>query len=149
MITIKKIIGVLAPIIGGIVVGLIISGYINYQDLVKPPLAPRKIIFPIAWTILYILMGISYYLFSKDNDTDDFNKIYYLQLFVNLLWPIIFFVFNMYFTAFFWLVLLMILVIIMIKELARGKKLAAYLQIPYLLWLFYAAYLNFFIAILN
>ena len=139
MITIKKIIGVLAPIIGGIVVGLIISGYINYQDLVKPPLAPSKIIFPIAWTILYILMGISYYLFSKDNDTDDFN----------LLWPIIFFVFNMYFTAFFWLVLLMILVIIMIKELARGKKLAAYLQIPYLLWLFYAAYLNFFIAILN
>lgn len=149
MITIKKIIGVLAPIIGGIVVGLIISGYINYQDLAKPPLAPSKIIFPIAWTILYILMGVSYYLFSKDNDTDDFNKIYYLQLFVNLLWPIIFFVFNMYFTAFFWLVLLIILVIIMIKELAHGKKLAAYLQIPYLLWLFYAAYLNFFIAILN
>ena len=65
---IKRIIYSLLPIIGGAIVGLITSGYMDYQDIVKPPLSPSGIVFPIVWTILYILMGTSYFLATKDNE---------------------------------------------------------------------------------
>lgn len=147
---IKRIIYSLLPIIGGVLVGLIISGYMNYGDMVKPPLSPPSIIFPIVWTILYILMGISYFIATKDKENDkDLNQIYILQLLVNFFWPIIFFVLRMYFTAFFWIILLLILVIIMIKELLKNNKISGYLQIPYFIWLLFATYLNIGIFLLN
>ncbi|HIS38448.1 MAG TPA: tryptophan-rich sensory protein [Candidatus Onthousia faecavium] len=143
----KRIIYSLVPIIGGGIVGLIISSYMDYQDLIKPPLAPPGFIFPIVWTILYILMGVSYYI--SNSDDKELDQIYLLQLLVNLLWPIIFFVLKMYFSAFLWIILLLILVIVMIKEFLRIKKLSGYLQIPYLLWLLFATYLNIGVFILN
>ena len=147
---IKRIIYSLLPIVGGALVGLIISGYMNYGDMVKPPLSPPSYIFPIVWTILYILMGISYFIATKDNENDkELNQIYILQLLVNFFWPIIFFVLKMYFTAFFWIILLLILVIIMIKELLKNNKISGYLQIPYFIWLLFATYLNIGIFILN
>ena len=147
---IKRIIYSLLPIVGGALVGLIISGYMNYGDMVKPPLSPPSYIFPIVWTILYILMGISYFIATKDNGNDkELNQIYILQLLVNFFWPIIFFVLRMYFTAFFWIILLLILVIIMIKELLKNNKISGYLQIPYLIWLLFATYLNIGIFLLN
>ena len=147
---IKRIIYSLLPIVGGTLVGLIISGYMNYGDMVKPPLSPPSYIFPIVWTILYILMGISYFIATKDNENDkELNQIYILQLLVNFFWPIIFFVLKMYFTAFFWIILLLILVIIMIKELLKNNKISGYLQIPYFIWLLFATYLNIGIFILN
>ena len=147
---IKRIIYGLLPIIGGALVGLIISGYMNYGDMVKPPLSPPSYIFPIVWTILYILMGISYFVATKDNGNDkELNQIYILQLLVNFFWPIIFFVLRMYFTAFFWIILLLILVISMIKELLKNNKISGCLQIPYLIWLLFATYLNIGIFILN
>ena len=147
---IKRIIYSLLPIVGGSLVGLIISGYMNYGDMVKPPLSPPPYIFPIVWTILYILMGISYFIATKDNENDkELNQIYILQLLVNFFWPIIFFVLKMYFTAFFWIILLLILVIIMIKELLKINKISGYLQIPYLMWLLFATYLNIGIFLLN
>ena len=147
---IKRIIYSLLPIVGGALVGLIISGYMNYGDMVKPPLSPPSYIFPIVWTILYILMGISYFIATKDKENDkDLNQIYLLQLFVNLFWPIIFFVLKMYFTAFLWIILLIILVIVMIKELLKNNKISGYLQIPYLIWLLFATYLNIGIFLLN
>ena len=147
---IKRIIYSLLPIVGGVLVGLIISGYMNYGDMVKPPLSPPSYIFPIVWTILYILMGISYFIATKDNENDkELNQIYILQLLVNFFWPIIFFVLKMYFTAFFWIILLLILVIIMIKELLKINKISGYLQIPYLMWLLFATYLNIGIFLLN
>lgn len=147
---IKRIIYSLLPIVGGALVGLIISGYMNYGDMVKPPLSPPSYIFPIVWTILYILMGISYFIATKDNENDkELNQIYILQLLVNFFWPIIFFVLKMYFTAFFWIILLLILVIIMIKELLKINKISGYLQIPYLMWLLFATYLNIGIFLLN
>ena len=147
---IKKIIYSLLPVVGGAIVGLIISGYMNYGDMVKPPLSPPSYIFPIVWTILYILMGISYFIATKDNENDkELNQIYILQLLVNFFWPIIFFVLKMYFTAFFWIILLLILVIIMIKELLKINKISGYLQIPYLMWLLFATYLNIGIFLLN
>ena len=147
---IKRIIYSLLPIIGGAIVGLITSGYMDYSDMVKPPLSPPGIVFPIVWTILYILMGISYFIATKDKENDkDLNQIYLLQLFVNLFWPIIFFVLKMYFTAFLWIILLIILVIVMIKELLKNNKISGYLQIPYLIWLLFATYLNIGIFLLN
>ena len=147
---IKRIIYSLLPIVGGALVGLIISGYMNYGDMVKPPLSPPSYIFPIVWTILYILMGISYFIATKDNGNDkELNQIYILQLLVNFFWPIIFFVLKMYFTAFFWIILLIILVIIMIKELLKNNKISGYLQIPYFIWLLFATYLNIGIFLLN
>ncbi len=147
---IKRIIYGLLPIIGGALVGLIISGYMNYGDMVKPPLSPPSIAFPIVWTILYILMGISYFIATKDKEEDkELNQIYLLQLFVNLLWPIIFFVLKMYFTAFLWIILLVILVGVMIKELFNKNKVSGYLQILYFIWLIFAGYLNIGIFLLN
>lgn len=147
---IKRIIYSLLPIVGGVLVGLIISGYMNYGDMVKPPLSPPSYIFPIVWTILYILMGISYFIATKDKENDKgLNQIYILQLLVNFFWPIIFFVLKMYFTAFLWIILLIILVIVMIKELLKNNKISGYLQIPYLIWLLFATYLNIGIFLLN
>ena len=147
---IKRIIYSLLPIVGGALVGLIISGYMNYGDMVKPPLSPPSYIFPIVWTILYILMGISYFIATKDKENDkELNQIYILQLLVNFFWPIIFFVLKMYFSAFFWIILLIILVIYMIKELLKNNKISGYLQIPYFIWLLFATYLNIGIFLLN
>ena len=147
---IKRIIYSLVPLIGGTIVGLIISGYMDYQDMIKPPLSPPAVIFPIVWTILYILMGISYFLATKDDDNNkELDQIYLLQLLLNFLWPIIFFVLEMYFTAFLWIILLLILVVVMIKELLKNNKISGYLQIPYLMWLLFATYLNFGITLLN
>ena len=147
---IKRIIYSLLPIVGGVLVDLIISGYMNYGDMVKPPLSPPSYIFPIVWTILYILMGISYFIATKDKENDkDLNQIYILQLLVNFFWPIIFFVLGMYFTAFLWIILLIILVIVMIKELLKNNKISGYLQIPYFIWLLFATYLNIGIFLLN
>ena len=147
---IKRIIYSLLPIIGGTIVGLITSGYMNYTDIVKPPLSPHGIVFPIVWTILYILMGTSYFITTKDNESNkELDQIYLLQLLVNLLWPIIFFILRMYFTAFLWIILLIILVIVMIKKKKKNSKVSGYLQIPYLIWLVFATYLNIGIVLLN
>lgn len=146
----KRIIYSLLPIVGGVLVGLIISGYMNYGDITKPPLSPPSYIFPIVWTILYILMGISYFIATKNNENDkELNQIYILQLLVNFFWPIIFFVLRMYFTAFLWIILLLILVIVMIKELLKNNKISGYLQIPYFIWVLFATYLNIGIFLLN
>ena len=83
---------ILIPVVIGGIIGLIISGSMNYDTLKKPFLAPPSIVFPIVWTILYILMGVSYgILKEKSLDTPKITLIYYLQLFVNALWSIFFF----------------------------------------------------------
>ena len=144
----KRIFYSILPILGGTLIGLIIGGYMNYETLIQPPLAPPPILFPIAWTILYILMGISYFLATKEEDKE-FDRLYLLQLFLNLFWPIIFFVLKMYWAAFLWLLLLLYTVVLWWKELKPKNKISTYLQIPYLLWLCFAAYLNLGISILN
>ena len=141
---------ILIPVILGGLVGLIISGSIDYNSLEKPFLSPPSIVFPIAWTILYILMGISYGILDVNSLVDSkINFIYYLQLFVNLLWPIAFFVLKWRLFSFIWILLLALLIIIMIMKFYKKNKIAAFLQIPYLLWTLYATYLNLFVYILN
>ena len=144
----KCIINLIIPLLAGVIVSLIMMPFMDYNELTLPFLAPPAILFPIAWTILYILMGISAYIVCLNNN-DKVPLIYYVQLGVNALWSIIFFVFKLRFLAFIWIILLIILVIKMIKEFKDINKIAAYLQILYLLWIIFAAYLNLEIYILN
>lgn len=141
---------ILIPVIVGGIVGLIISGSIDYNSLQKPVLSPPSILFPIMWTILYILMGISYGILKSNNLTDsNINLIYYLQLFVNAMWSIIFFTLKFRLFAFIWIIILDILVIIMIIKFYNKNKLSGLLQLPYLLWILFASYLNLSIYLLN
>ena len=133
----------IALLVGGLA-GLITRGSFNvYGELIKPALAPPPIVFPIVWGILYVLMGISAGIVYQTEGRIPF--IYWLQLFVNFLWPIIFFNMQAFLFAFVWIVLLLILIVFMIIEFYRIHKTAAYLQIPYLLWTLFATYLTFFI----
>ncbi len=134
------------PLVIGIIVGLIMMPFNDYKDLVQPPFSPPAILFPIVWTILYILMGISAYIISLRGGS---LSIYFVQLFVNALWSILFFVFKLRLISFIWIILLIILVIKMIKDFLKINSLAGYLQIPYLIWLIFAAYLNLGVYILN
>lgn len=133
----------IALLVGGLA-GLITKGsFSTYGELIKPTLAPPPMLFPIVWAILYILMGISAGISYKTSGQIPF--IYWLQLFVNFLWPIIFFNMQAYLFAFIWIVLLLVLIVLMIIEFYRINKLAAYIQIPYLVWTAFATYLTFFI----
>ncbi len=139
---------IIVTLLGGILVALFtMDGMQVYSALEKPMLTPPAWLFPIAWTILYILMAIGasrYALKSKM-----ISGVYFLQLIVNYLWSIIFFGFNAYLFAFFWLLLLLVLVIVMTVQFYKVDKLAGLLQIPYILWLVFAGYLNIMVYLLN
>ncbi len=122
-----------------------------YQDVDRPALAPPAWLFPVVWSILYVLMGISAYIIGESNSDMKSSalRVYYLQLAVNFLWSPLFFVFRLYWFSFFWLLLLWALVLVTIIRFSKINKLAAYSQIPYLIWLTFAAYLNLSVAILN
>lgn len=141
---------ILIPVLIGGTVGLIIPSAIDYNSLQKPFLAPPSIVFPIVWTILYILMGISYGILKSKSLTDKkIDLIYYIQLAVNAAWSIIFFLLKWRLFAFIWILLLDILVILMIIKFYKKDKTAGLLQIPYILWTLFASYLNLAIYILN
>ena len=141
---------ILLPLVLGGIVGFIISGFMDYGILKKPFFAPPSILFPVVWTILYILMGFSYGFLKANSLTDSkINSIYYWQLFVNLLWPIAFFVLKWRLFAFLWILLLDVLIGIMIFRFYEKNKISAFLQIPYLLWSLFATYLNLYIYLLN
>lgn len=144
------LISIITPLLLGGIVGFIISQSIDYTSLQKPFLAPPSITFPIVWSILYLLMGISYGILKSNNLTDSkIDLIYYTQLVFNLLWPIAFFTLKWRLFAFIWIILLAILIIFMIKEFYKKSKIAGLLQIPYLLWTLFASYLNIATYLLN
>lgn len=142
------------PLIVGFVSGLITRDSMEMFALVeKPPLAPPAWLFPVVWTILYTLMGISsYIIITSDASQEEINKaikLYTYQLAVNFLWPTFFFNFGWYFFSFLWLILLWVLVFLMIRRFYDINKIAAYLNVPYLVWLTFAGYLNAGIWLLN
>ncbi len=141
---------ILIPVIIGGVIGLIISRSIDYNSLQKPPLSPPSILFPIVWTILYVLMGISYGILDSKSLIELKTKIIYsLQLFVNATWSLIFFTLKWRLFAFIWIIILDVLVIVMIIDFFKKNKTAGLLQIPYLLWIIFASYLNLGVYLLN
>lgn len=145
----KKLIYVFFPLLIGGLVSFIIKDFIIYQEIIKPFLAPPKFIFPIVWSIIYFLMGISYVLLNK-NIVDKTNKIiYYGQLLVNAFWSIIFFIFHNYGLSFIWIILLDILVSLMIWRFYKTNKVSAYLNLGYLIWILFATYLTGAIWLLN
>ena len=145
---------VIALGIGGLAAFLIKDNLAMYERIIRPVLAPKTYVFPIAWTILYILMGISsarVWLERKEKPelVLDALMAYVIQLILNFFWSILFFNMQNFLFSFIWLVLLWIAIIIMIVRFYRVDPLAAYLQIPYLLWVTFAGYLNFMIYRLN
>lgn len=146
----KKTFYIFLPIVLGSLVGLFIASYIDYAELLKPPLAPPKIVFPIAWSIIYLLMGISWYILKKNDlaDADD-SLFYYGQLIVNLLWSIIFFVLKWRLVAAIWIIILNFIVYRMIVLFKRKSETSAWLNVFYLLWIIFATYLSIGIYMLN
>ena len=140
---------IFSPLILGSLVGFVIKDFMDYSSLNQPPFAPPGIVFPIAWTVLYLLMGISYYLYRKTDKNSTLIILYYIQLFLNLTWTFIFFVFKMRFLAIVWILVIILLVFYLIKQFWNIKKESAYLLIPYLLWLLFAMYLTIGIFLLN
>ncbi len=123
-----------------------------FSALRQPPLSPPEWVFPVAWTILYLLMGIGMGLVWRMSEGEGRRRAVVLwsaQLLVNFVWPILFFVWEMRLLAFFWLLLLLVLVGKMVSEFEKHSPLAAKLQIPYILWLIFAGYLNLGVYFLN
>ena len=147
----KKGFYIFFPLVIGGIVSIIIKNHIDYSILNKPPLSPPKLLFPIAWSIIYLLMGISYYLFRKDypNNEDKITFLYYFQLFINALWSIIFFLFKWRFLAIIWILLLLALIVWLTMLLYQKIKISSYLYIPYIIWVIFATYLTIGIYILN
>ena len=141
---------ILVPLLLGAAVGLLTTRTMHYDALVKPALAPPSLLFPVAWTILYTLMGISHGILKWNRlSTPDTETVYYAQLAVNLIWPILFFSLQWRLFAFIWILLLDILVILMTLRFYRKDKTAGLLQIPYCLWVIFASYLNLATYLLN
>ena len=125
-----------------------------YKTVNRPPLAPPSILFPIVWTILFILMGIGAALVYARKDempkaVSNALSAYAVNLTVNFMWSIIFFNFRAFLLSFVWLIFLLVVIIKMITVFWKVSKVAAILQIPYLIWVAFAGYLNFAIFLLN
>ncbi len=150
VIMLKKIFYLFFPIMIGSIIGFVINKYIDYSILIKPPLSPPKLLFPIMQSIIYLLLGISCYLYKKNSTNNKvIDYIYYLQLIVNYLWSFIFFVWKLRFIAVIWIILLLILVISLYKLYYNKYKISAYLLILYIIWTMFATYLTIGIYILN
>lgn len=148
----ELIISVLISLGIGALAGALTSNSMElYSKLEKPALSPPSWIFPVVWTTLFILMGISAYLIyvSDAEGKDDAIKVYALSLLLNFSWSIVFFRLDAYLLAFLVLIALWVTILIMIKRFYKINPVAAYLQIPYLIWVTFAGYLNLAIYLLN
>ena len=154
----KQIVTIIACIIItealGFTVGMLTrEGTRIYADtMVKPPLSPQALLFPIAWTLLYALMGtgVAMIINSESSGVRTLGIALYLaQLFFNLAWCFIFFTFKNYGGALVWIIILLILVVFMTIMFYRISRVAGLIQIPYILWLLFATYLNAGVMVLN
>ena len=149
------IIAILIPLAVGIIAALLTRGNMQiYSEVRMPPLSPPAILFPIVWTILYILMGISSAIvwINRENDPNsaDAGLTYYaVSLFFNFTWSIIFFNFRWFLFSFIWLLFLLYFIVRTVQSYKNVSVVAAYLQIPYILWVVFAGYLNLGIWVLN
>ena len=150
----KKLLICLAiPLAVGGLGALLSGGMSDYGAMVKPPLSPPGWVFPIAWSILYLLMGYaSYRILESDASKEQIKKalfLYGIQLLANFIWPLLFFGGGWFLLSFFWLILLWVLIYLTIRAFSKIDETAGNLLIPYILWVTFAAYLNFGIFILN
>ena len=136
--------GGLASLLGGETATL-------YERLVSPPLAPPGWVFPVVWTVLYILMGLAAGLVARsgDMDSDTALTLYYVQLGLNVLWPLVFFRLEWLAVAAVWLLLLTAAVYAACRRFRAIHPVAGWLLVPYLLWCVFALYLNVGFVVLN
>ena len=138
----------------GLLAGLLTRGGAESfgQTVMQPPFAPPAWLFPVVWTVLYALMGIGAAGISLSGDSGERNRalnVFVAQLVVNFFWSLIFFNAEAYGFALIWLILLWLLILWMIVAFWQVDKPAAFLQLPYLLWVTFAGYLNYGIWKLN
>lgn len=155
----KIIIAIIIPLSVGMLSSFITKdAMMSFNAMKKPPLAPPGILFPIVWSILYVMMGISSYLIYESDTKNDITLkterskwllIYAIQLVFNFFWSIIFFKLSLYFLAFILLLILWVLVLLLIVKSMKLNKISGYLLVPYLLWMTFAGYLNIGVATLN
>ena len=150
----RLIICLLLPLGVGLVSALLTRGGMEtFETLQQPPLSPPGWLFPVVWTILYLLMGLASYLRSTSDASpgEKFTawSVYAAQLFFNFFWSIWFFGLKLYTFSFLWLLVLWALILLNVILFYRIRKAAGYLLIPYLAWVSFAGYLNLAIAILN
>lgn len=129
------------------------KNFVFYKELSKPPVSPPGWVFPVTWAILYAVMGISLFLIFR-SDTSQSRKhtaywLYVIQLVFNFAWSIVFFRFRMLEISVAVILLLLITLIAMITIFFRIRHTAAYLNIPYLIWVLFASYLNIGVLLLN
>ncbi len=137
--------------VGGLSALLTMGNMDIYEEIARPKLAPPGFLFPIVWTILFILMGISSARIYKSEDSrkNEALFVYFLQLGVNFFWSIFFFNLQAFLLSFIWIIILWLLIIYMIILFYRIDKPAGLLQIPYLVWVTFATYLTYMIYIMN
>lgn len=140
--------------VGGLSALLTMKNMDIYESINKPDIAPPAVLFPIVWGILYVLMGLSVALVITGARRDGIYSIpsikaYVMQLFVNFFWSIIFFNMRNFLFSFVWLLVLWVLVVNMMIKFYKVNKAASFINVPYLLWVSFAGYLNFLIYILN
>ncbi len=150
----ELIISILIPLAVGILASLLTGNAMQmFERVSKPPLSPPGWVFPVVWTILYVLMGIASYLIYRQGGDDPevmrALKTYALQLVFNFFWSFFFFKGEWYWFSFLWLVVLWLLILSAYDQFRRINETAAYLLIPYLAWVAFAGYLNLGIAVLN
>lgn len=150
----KKLLLCLAiPLAVGALAALLSGGMDNYKVMNQPPLSPPGWVFPIVWSILYLMMGYATYrVLTSGADQSDIKRaliFYGIQLVLNSLWPIIFFGLQWYWAAFIWLVLLWVFIYLTMRMFGTIDDAAENLLIPYLLWVTFAGYLNLGVALLN
>lgn len=138
-------------VVGGISAALTGTAMTQFDSMNKPMLAPPAKLFPIVWTILYLLMGIvGYMIYSSKNSWRIVAMILFIgQLVFNFFWSLIFFNMEKYWVAFIWLMAMWVMIIALLVILCRVNIVAMFLLIPLALWSTFAAYLNLMIARLN
>ena len=141
------------PLAAGGLATLFSGGMGDFGALNQPPLSPPGWVFPVVWSILYLLMGYSSYrIFTADSSAHKIRsalKVYVTQLAVNFLWPIVFFGLEQYLMAFVVLLVLWVLIFWTLRDFSKIDEIAGDLLIPYLLWVTFAGYLNISIYFLN
>lgn len=140
-------------LVGGLSALVTRSEMEKYATLNQPPLSPPGWLFPIVWTVLFVLMGIaSFLVLRRDPDglvVRNALKLYGIQLVFNFVWSVLFFNLGMFYLAFAWLVLLWVLILVTLLQFRRIAPAAGWLMLPYLLWVTFAGYLNLAVAMLN
>lgn len=159
---VRKFLIAISIILFPLCIGLISSAItgdamINFSNLKQPPLTPPAWLFPVVWSILYLLMGVASYLICRLKPETPAEKnlkttelvIYFTQLAFNFFWTIFFFKLELRFFAFGWLIAMWLMILTLIIMAFKNHKAAAWCFLPYLFWCTFAAYLNIIVAVLN